>query len=107
MIKNSEDQKETMNFPTSMNSADADQLDGDLVYNVPDGLEDDPEIIRFSFIKNYLFIFQMNKLCNFQYVVLLRSELMFFNTPRNDVYSDYVYYTLKNIQVYCSNMKSL
>ena len=46
MMKKNEDQIETKNNPSSLNSADADQLDGDLVYNVPDGLEDDPEIIR-------------------------------------------------------------
>mmetsp|Transcript_5249 Transcript_5249/g.7442 ORF Transcript_5249/g.7442 Transcript_5249/m.7442 type:complete len:618 (+) Transcript_5249:21-1874(+) len=50
--------------------------DGELVYNVPDGLEEDPDIIR--------------------------SELLFFNTPRNQMYSDYVYFTLKNIQQQCS-----
>ena len=46
MMMKKEDQIETKNTPSSFSSADADQLDGDLVYNVPDGLEDDPEIIR-------------------------------------------------------------
>ena len=51
MTKSSEEttnkQEETNKFSVSMNNADTDQLDGeDLVYNVPDGIEDDPEIIR-------------------------------------------------------------
>jgi hypothetical protein len=42
-------QEETNKFSVSMNNADTDQLDGeDLVYNVPDGIEDDPEIIRLT-----------------------------------------------------------
>jgi len=46
------------------------------IYNIPDGLEKDPELIR--------------------------GEMMFYNTPSTEKYSEYAYDTLINIQNQCS-----
>lgn len=47
----------------------------DLVYNVPDGFEEDPEVIR--------------------------SELLFYTTPRSTAWSGHVYGAINNIQDSC------